>query len=413
MFGREGDLLSAPAPSSPAAEIAIRPKGGYRWLLLACGLGSLGFAAFFAWVSFSGAPDFPIALGAAGSLGFLASGVYCLTFLSRAATLLAPDRITRVGVMGRRTMMRADIAGYRRVQRNNEAPSLAFQSRRAGEKPLRVFMFADQPAFEHWLAGIPDLDAEALARSQAELAADPALGADPAERKARLDRFGKIAKIYNYIQIGLCVWAWLWPRPYDLVIGLLLGAPMVTLILALWGQGALSLGYDKTDARPKVGAMLFFVGCVLMIRAFDVALLQWAAPLTYALLIGAALTAAMIGVDRKLKASRGWLIAAVSASLFGWGAVVEIDSLADPTPTAIYQTTVTDKTVHHGKSTRWTVDLAAWGPAHGGSSMDVSEAAYDAVEVGQTVCVGLHHGALGVPWYELTACGQATVQPAA
>ena len=107
------------------------------------------------------------------------------------------------------------------------------------------------------------------------------------------------------------------------------------------------------------------------------------------------------------------VVMAVFGALYGVAASTIVDVRFDRSPPQLFRSTVTDKYVTHGKSTSYHLEIAPWGPSARESSVGVSESIYDAAQVGDPICMNLHAGLLGAPWYNVTPCPAAPVQPGA
>jgi hypothetical protein len=99
---------------------------------------------------------------------------------------------------------------------------------------------------------------------------------------------------------------------------------------------------------------------------------------------------------------------AVFGALYGMAAVTVVDVRFDRAPAQIYRTSVTDKYETHGKTTGYHLQLAPWGPRGQATSVGVSDVAYNAAQPGDPICMSLHPGVLGAPWYVVTPCPAAT-----
>lgn len=98
------------------------------------------------------------------------------------------------------------------------------------------------------------------------------------------------------------------------------------------------------------------------------------------------------------------VVAAVMGALLGAATFTQGDVRFDPSTGQVIRVAVRDKHVSHGKSTTYSLDLPPWGPRTSAQSVSVSESLYDAVQPGDPVCVWLHPGALGQPWFTLHLC---------
>jgi hypothetical protein len=109
-------------------------------------------------------------------------------------------------------------------------------------------------------------------------------------------------------------------------------------------------------------------------------------------------------------ANPGMLLAvvAVCAALYGYGATSVVDIQLDFSPGAVTPVQVLDKHETHGRHSHgYFVSLPAWGPRTGPNSTEVSAATYGALNIGDSVCVTQHPGALGLAWFTSGLCPAA------
>ena len=77
--------------------------------------------------------------------------------------------------------------------------------------------------------------------------------------------------------------------------------------------------------------------------------------------------------------------------------------LLDHSRPTVFPVKVLAKSVSSGRNTTYDLNLPPWGPIEAGDA-SVPRAFYDKVAVGETVCVDLYRGALGMRWYEIAHC---------
>lgn len=98
---------------------------------------------------------------------------------------------------------------------------------------------------------------------------------------------------------------------------------------------------------------------------------------------------------------------AVAGGLYGYGAFTVIDTRFDTSAGQVLPVTVSNKHISHGRSNSYHLDLPAWGPRTAPSTVSVRRSLYEAVQPGDVVCITLHPGSLGVPWYAVGLCQSA------
>ena len=170
-------------------------------------------------------------------------------------------------------------------------------------------MFESDAVFDAWLSDIPDLDAadavqieQERVRTEAEIAADPALGSGREERIGRLRRARSISKCLNVIAPGLYLWCIVYPQPYALVVALVAGLPWLAILLAAIPNSLFRLGERLGDAHPNLMQVLLFPGLALAFRAvLDFDLIAWLPTLLPAAIIGLTMFSAAIVGDQGLR----------------------------------------------------------------------------------------------------------------
>ena len=79
-----------------------------------------------------------------------------------------------------------------------------------------------------------------------------------------------------------------------------------------------------------------------------------------------------------------------------------VDIQLDFSPGEVTPVQVLDKHEYRGRhSHTYDLYLPAWGPRPGRNSIEVSSATYSAVSIGDSVCLTLHPGAIGLPWFDV------------
>jgi hypothetical protein len=97
-------------------------------------------------------------------------------------------------------------------------------------------------------------------------------------------------------------------------------------------------------------------------------------------------------------------LALLFAAPLAWGGVAEANVLLDGSPPQRHRVAVTGKRVSSGKVTTWKVRLAPFGEVERAVDADVGRTDYDAIRVGDEVCVALHAGRLGARWLDVRRC---------
>jgi hypothetical protein len=196
--------------------------------------------------------------------------------------------------------------------------------------------------------------------------------------------------------IATAGWGLFDPRPYWPVMG--------ALALLPWLALAVTVRRPRTDLYVP----LMLPGCVLGLRAvIDVQLLERWQPL----LPGAVIAVVMAILIRVTRADREfplWLYLLLFApvmAFYGYGSVVLANKALDRSQPTVYPTFVQDHSIHKvSRHVDWNLRLGPWGSRREAQNVSVPRQFYEATQVNDHVCVALHPGAFGFPWFEVTKC---------
>ncbi|MBS0577903.1 MAG: hypothetical protein JSR36_01420 [Proteobacteria bacterium] len=306
-----------------------------------------------------------------------------------------------------RRIDREEIAGRRSVAASRSTRTLVLQPKDSARKPLRIpQVFATDAYFARWLDPIPDADAAAAAALDAEVANARELGDTPEQRRARFARAKQFANLAVFIGPAIYFCSVVYPRPYVLLVALLVLLPWVALAMMARPRGLYQFSGGKETGRPNLAPALFGVSAVLALLAVgNVHVLTW-----WGLIPWAVAAAASFAVAARKSAGyqasgqkTGWFLVLV-ASLYGFGAATAADVWLDRSVPSSYRPTVLAKHVTRGRNTTYRLLLEAWGPRLAPEDITVPATLYAQVQVGAPVCVTAHAGALGSAWFAVAPC---------
>jgi hypothetical protein len=334
-------------------------------------------------------------------------GCYVVAYTLRYRVILTADSIELHGAMTQRRLRRADIQGRRVLRTNNAPPTIILAPKDKNSKALKLSqVMPTDDDFRDWLASVPDLDAADMQHYENEVAANLDYGMTPADRIALLGRARTVAKIVSGASFGLSIWVWIYPHPYELAIATVALVPLIALGLIHQSKGLYSFNQKARSGKPDISAAIFMPSLVLGMRAFiDIHIVDWHQGLTWAAAGGTALvlmTAAVVEPVRRRPASM--LALCLFWIPYAYGAMMESDELFDRSAQQQFRVEVLNKHVTHGKTTLWELGLAPWGPRIEAKDVQVSRNFYESTPIGMVVCVNLHDGAVGIPWFAITHC---------
>ena len=339
-------------------------------------------------------------------LAFFLLGVYLAVAVFQSKIVLTADAIQVQEPFVTKQLLRTQIAGWRVIP-TQYISTLEFTPRDPHAKKIKcAATFKTDDAFDSWLSTLPNLDAQDIARSRAELETNQELGCTPAERRENLAAAANYAQYLTWLSYAAAAWGWFYPEPYSAAVVVLAALPLAAIFLGLRAKGVYQFEGRRNDARPSLAVPVILPGAVLAIRAlYDLSFLHWQQLVAPGLFVTVALTVFIASADPSL-ARRRWPLLAILflSSFYGIGATALGNALLDHSAPQVYQTMVLHKHFSSGRHTTWELKLAAWGPQSETSDVSVPRSLYAIVQPGQTVCVHYHRGALNIPWYFVDRC---------
>jgi len=338
---------------------------------------------------------------------FFLLGAYLVLAMLKSKLILTADTIELHDTFVTKSLLRSQIAGWRVVP-TQYISTLEFTPRDPHGKKLKfASTFKRDAAFDSWLSTLPNLDAQQLEQSRTELEANQELGLTHEQRTERLAAAANYAKYLTWLSYAAAACGWFYPRPYTAAILVLSALPLAAILLGLRNKGVYQFDGRRNDARPSLAVPIMMPGFILALRALtDLSFLHWQQLLAPLLLVTAGLTVFIASADPNI-AARRWpvLLLFILSLAYGSGVTALGDALLDHSRPQIFQTQVLFKRIDTGsRHTTWYLRLAPWGPQQQTSEVGVPRSFYSSVQLGQTVCVHYHPGALKIPWYLVARC---------
>ncbi len=211
----------------------------------------------------------------------------------------------------------------------------------------------------------------------------------------------------NILGVVVGAWAFLEFDPFPTSA---IGAPVASLTavgLAAVFPASFALFDAKGGAAGLPALFLAPLAGLVMKAAFTVQLLHLSSDLVPAIvgavvgLAGFALWQLRFRGNRRL-----WPLMLILGVVVACAVYEELDTRLDHAPPRPFKVPVTGEYKTTRRATSYYVTLPAWGPQQEPGSVRVSSDVYRNVQPGQEVCVVLHPGALGAPWYTVGLCQQ-------
>jgi hypothetical protein len=352
--------------------------------------------------------DAPQGLVLAFFLAAVASGiVFYIIDTLKSAIVLKSDRLEVHELWRVRRILRSNIEARQVLHPPNSPAVLVLRLKAPSNLKIKLpIMWNTDSTWQAWFAVIPDVDAEAAKAFEAAIEANAELGTTPAERQEKLSKARSLARLATWANIGLIVWAYVYPHPYELVLFVLAALPWVAVWIMARSPGLYVLNAPRGSGRPDLTILLISPGFLLMLRAVqDVQILDWQRLLLLAVLVAMALMASVVWAIPSARQRLGMVALTLALLMaYGYGVTALGNAVLDQTRGSTYPTTVYGKHVTSGRNRTPTMQLGPWGPRATEEEATVPWDVYRSTNVGEKVCVILHSGAFGVPWYRIAKC---------
>jgi hypothetical protein len=334
-------------------------------------------------------------------------GVPCIGSALRTRVQVHADFIESRSLMRTRRMNRADIAGFRIVSAEGTR-RLRLESGTTGVSALTLPAYiAFDARIDDWLTGTVNYDAREQQASLNSILADPDLPGSNEEKLAKLNAARRIARGLFLLALAITGWAWFYPRPYDVVVTAAALMPWVALALAARHGSLYRVNPMHNDMAADLSAVYLMPVCAVAIRAlFDFSIIDgW--QLFWLTLAGAVVCVALMYLllAREFHGRPGSVLAfGIFMLAYAYGSISLANVRLDRHEPERHAARVVDTRVTGSDNKTYEFRLASWGPRTTEENVEVTSELHGRVAKGDTVCVYLWPGALGVRWYEVRDC---------
>ncbi len=390
---------------------AERPLKSYRvsmtWRVLLVLLG-VPLVGLFVWVGVMPFTDgfhrslFAMILLPAMALGMITVFILGILDAFRSALHLYPDRIVKREVFKTRELKIADLEGFRFVQSQYTKNIVLFPKKKTDKKIKLSNTFVRFGELSGWVAQtLPDLDAREAAAEQQSILNDREYGSTERERSELLGKYRTVTKYLNNAGIAVGLWAFIYPRPYEILIVLCALFPLAGIMILVQSNGLVHFDERKNSAHPSIVRMFMMPALALALRSLlDFSIIDAKQLLLPVLAITAVFSGLMLA---KLKEFTGkaWikLLPIIFAAVYAYGLTVMGNCLFDRSQPEVFTVRVLNKHVTTGRSTTYYVKLAPWGPVAEADDAQVTREQYEQIQIGKEVYVGEMPGIMKIPWF--------------
>ncbi len=395
-------MSEAPIPSDPE----FRVSGGMK-VLVAVFLGPLilFLSGGVVWFVFNGrmsGRDASVLLVAGFGFSAVLASVVWSALRTSVEILPTAMRFTK-GLGGEREIPFDRIAGYRSLKGKNGTTLMIVPMDPPQRRILIAQTLGRRKELEDFVKEkFTDLDKADRDADMAAALSDTQLGSTPEERSAALTWATVHTRILNSVVFAAMLWAFIYPRPYPLVIGVLAVIPLVAVALAISSHGAISLYAQSKSVRPSVTYAFLVPALGLALRAFkDWHILGWSAFwLPCAVLGGMMIAILWLGSMSDPHRSMGAVLGLSAVCLAqSFGLVLFVDCYPDNSVPEIHRTRVMSRHITSGKSTNYYVTVGPWLDGTYGRQISVNSSFYSAHSEGSIVLIGVRKGVLQMPWF--------------
>jgi hypothetical protein len=329
-----------------------------------------------------------------------AVAVWFIASILKRQLVLTADALQIRGVFTHNVVHRSTIRQFRILSRSGILELEIAEPAADRTHKVKVHLgYQFDEVFADWFEGLHNPDVVEMVESIREVEGDSVSH----ERIASSNRARQFARYFQFVALAVVVWALLYPRPYSLVLLLLVIEPWLTLYLCwrypLW----FSVG-DPGDGnvRADLTLCLFVPGAALALRAvLDVQLVELSSLLLPALLGLLVLLACILWIEPEYRKS--WIKVVPLALLltaYPAGSIALLNTALDWQQPAVHRLEVLAKSKPENSNR---VRVPAWGPYQTDNLVEVPSDLYTAVPVGGAVCLYRYPGALGLDWYRIEA----------
>ena len=311
--------------------------------------------------------------------------------------------LTATNFYSSRTILLEEIEGYQYGAK--EVFTIVLKN---GGKTLRVPQgLGSRKELIAWIVErYDDLDVRWREMETGVLLENEQFGATAEDRQSRLESAKWIDKCSTIIAFVLFFWALIYPKPYELLMILLLALPWIGVFVTWRFNGLLKLYKKKSSPYPSVVFLLVFSILGLAIRSlFGYHLYEFPKSIWSLFLISTVL-ATIVVVGACWKAITGetrktliLVCIVVLSGIYSFSALVFSNCYYDKSAPAVWRVEVLDKRISRGKSTSYYLTLSPWGRFEEGKEVTVSKSFFGGVNVRDSVNVYLKKGKWDLRWY--------------
>jgi hypothetical protein len=334
----------------------------------------------------------------------LAIGIYLLAMVLRSRLVIDGSRIEVRGAFLERSAEFGDVEGFRTISTRNG--SFWRLQLKQGRSSITIQQWFDCDELRAWFQQLTDLDEQDRKLLLHQIEQNQELGATPEDRLQALKRAKRWSIGLSVIAVLATVSAVIQLQslraPAAVVLAL---TPLAVLYLLNREPLFFALGKSRRDPRAELSIALLAAEMGLFFIAIGMNFVSMRTLLPFVGMVALAFIAAFYMLGRNGPPMQGFhALVLMSAGFYSFGLIAAYDTLLDRASVTVYATRVAGKHTKSGKSTTYYLEFDAWGPFDDANDIRVPRRVYRETQLGDTVCLRVHPGALHVAWYERVEC---------
>ncbi|NQY09516.1 MAG: hypothetical protein HRT71_08390 [Flavobacteriales bacterium] len=334
----------------------------------------------------------------------MAFGIYFLKETIDSRLIITEYSIKSETTFRNREILLKDIKGYK-----TDEQFISIVPKNQGEKSIKISSYVgNYHELVIWIQeNFIDLYAENELKEESEIMTNNQYGNNKEEREANFKQAKNVARIINYVGVGLIVWVLFKPIPYELSVIACIALPIIAILITIMYKGLIKIDRKKGSASPSVMLGLTLAICGLFMRALlDFNILDYSNIWLPSLLIAVVAVSLIIFQTQEYKFTKAIDYFSVASLLlvffgYGFGSVVSLNGMFDKSIPTHYEATITDMRISTGKKTSYYLELSPWGTRVETEDVEVSENLYNILSKEEVIDINVKNGNLGIPWFNV------------
>lgn len=211
--------------------------------------------------------------------------------------------------------------------------------------------------------------------------------------------------------LGFSIWFILYPKPYEILLIILLLFPIVGIFLNGIHRPSIitlvEIGKDKNGNNEyDVADFIDIISWAILLRV----IIDYDLENFYSLIIPGAVTFALVLIilfsTHKLIASstqnKWWIYCSLLFNIFvySYAGTCAVNCTFDNSKPQVYKTTILNKRTSEGRrSTSYLVEITPWGNRSEKEEINISKTQFEKLYVGDHINVDIKKGLFNIPWY--------------